>query len=171
MAEQRRLFFFLEEAKRRVSLSNDAILGARVLAYINLQQGDVSSAINHWVQIRDINSLLKFANIDVNKDEICTSQSQEALWGADKGTLPLAHCLIQEKNFKQSEMVLKQAMEEFPYSVLQQEWLRKLGYIYTKTERWNEAKTIYTEMVQKKPYDYYAHTALGKTLYEQFLIK
>lgn len=137
----------------------------RLYAAILAENGDIDQALTIWRDIADITSLQDFANRTAAAGNLTIAlQAYEVAQSLDSqaNTYQLANFLWRKlKEPSEAEAVLSVALNQYPYSGEQQQWLHLLGKIYRSEERWTDAIPLYEILLQLDSRDVLAALALG----------
>ncbi len=136
-----------------------------------LAQGDFVGALAIWQQTKDIDALLEVAPQMAQAGRLEEAlMAYETAWtlNAESGALPLVNFLLNyEQDYSRAEDILRQSLASAPNSKRQLDWSRRLGDVLQAQKRWEEAATVYENIIAQTPNDWASYIGLGWTRYER----
>jgi tetratricopeptide (TPR) repeat protein len=121
---------------------------------------------------RRLGNVLTYLSLQTGKKERLDDarQSYLAAWKLDpkSSTLPLVNFLLDyQKDIPAAESVLRQAIANSPDEDSWFAWNNRLGEIYRSEKRWDEAVTVYENILTRDTQYWQAYIGLGWAKYER----
>ncbi len=136
-----------------------------------LAQGDFVGAMAIWQQTRDVEAMLEAASQMAQAGRLEEAlTAYEVVWtlNSELGALPLVNFLLNyRQDYSRAENILRQSLATFPDSKHWLDWSVRLGDVLRTQKRWDEAATLYENIIAQVPDAWTAHIGLGWARYER----
>ncbi len=146
-------------------------LAISALGEVFLTQGNFQGAIEKWDEIENaarIAQVARQAATSGQLDNALLAYEANLRFNPERGVLQLANFLWEKKDDRPAaETVLRQALVDYPESYYRAQWLRRLATYLKSEEQWDEAETLYRQILAEDEENTAVWIDLGWALYNR----
>lgn len=142
-----------------------------IMGKLLLKQGNFDSASEFFRNSKAFHPILNFAQESQNTGHIKEAEfAYEIAYAINpqEGTLPYVNFMWDKyRENSTAEEMLQQSIAKYDRSKYRLSWWYRLGEIFKELERWDDAHTVYLEILSEYPNEWRAQIELGWVMYEQ----